>query len=38
MNVKNLLFGLISLGVLIGYTGGYPCMFFFGDYPYPEES
>lgn len=35
--MRNLLCGLISLG-LIAYIGALPCMFFFGDYPYPEES
>ena len=37
MNVKNLLCGLISLGIIL-HIGGLPCALFFGDYPYPEES
>lgn len=37
MNVRNLLLGLISLGILI-HTGPLPCILFWGDYPYPEES
>ena len=37
MNLRNLLYGLITLG-LIAYGTGHPCALLFGDYPYPEEN
>ena len=37
MKLRNLLCGLISLGIII-HINGLPSMFWFGDYPYPKES
>lgn len=34
--MKDLLSSLISMGLTFG-IGAYPCLFWFGDYPYPEE-